>query len=371
MRLRRLRRNGQKAFLVAGLLLLALPALWMLTEPPRAVSERENRSLAPWPQAPTGWQALRDWPVAAGAWLQDHLGGRDRLLAAMAWLRRTLREPGGTDVVFGAGEWLYYARAARLEMAAGRSWLDAAHRRRVRQLLDDWRDAAAAAGMPLVVLLAPDKESIETAALPWWARRFNTAPATRRLVDELRDEGGFTVIDLRPLLAGDDSGRARYWPYDTHWTIWSGYLAAGALLETLAPHWPGARLLQGDQISWISMPYVQDLWRMLGEAPDPAREVTDQPWPRRFQATMTKLPDGITISQRPDLQGPRVVLSGDSFRNALKPWLEESLPSLIDVPLEPPSRLPGALLAHPGDVLVVVLVERDLHPDSIGRLIGR
>ncbi len=371
MGVRRLRRIGQVAFLAAGLLLLALPALWMLAEPPRAVSEREGRALAAWPDLPADWAGLRAWPAAAGAWLQDHLGGRDRLLAAMATLRRTLREPGGTDIVFGAGEWLFYARAARLEMAAGRSWLDAAHRRHVRQLLGYWRDAAAAAGMPLVVVLAPDKESIEAAELPWWARRFDTAPATRRLLAELQAEGGFTVIDLRPLLAGDRSGRPRYWPYDTHWTIWSGYLAAGALLETLAPRWPGARLPQGDEISWISMPYVQDLWRMLGEETDAEREVPDQPWPRRFQAAITTLPDGITINQRPDLRGPRVVLSGDSFRNALKPWLQESLPALIDVPLEPPSRLPAALIAHPGDVLVMVLVERDLHPASIDRLMAR
>ncbi len=363
-----LRRIGQAAFLTAGLLLLAAPAFWMLTEPPRASSEREGRSLAAWPVAPADWAGLRAWPASAGTWLQDHLGGRDRLLAAMASLRRTLREPGGTDIVFGAGEWLYYARGARLEMAAGRSWLDADHRARVRLLLSYWQDAAKAAGIPLVVLLAPDKETIETSALPWWARRFDTAPATRRLLEELRDEGGFTVIDLRPLLAEDRSGHPRYWPYDTHWTIWSGYLASRALLEALEPRWPGARPLRDDQISWISMPYLQDLWRMLGEETDPERQVTDQPWPKRFQAEVTKLPDGISISRRPDLQGPRVVLSGDSFRNALKPWLEESLPTLIDVPLEPPSRLPAALIAHPGDVLVMVLVERDLHPSSIDRL---
>lgn len=371
MRILRLRRIGQIAFLAAGLLLPALPALWMLAEPPRAVSEREGRSLAAWPGLPADWAGLRAWPTSAATWLQDHLGGRDRLLAVMSRLRRALREPGGSDVVFGEGEWLFYRTSARLQLAAGRAWLDQGQRSRVQRLFADWQDMADAAGVSLVILLAPDKESVETAHLPWWARRFDSAPAMRGLLEDLRGDPRLTVVDLRPLLAGDDSGRARYWPYDTHWTIWSGYLAYRALLDLLEPRWSGVEPLQGELISWISMPYVQDLWRMLGEEPDPERQVTDQPWPRQFQAKVTQLPDGVEISERPDLRGPRVMLTGDSFRNALRPWLAESLPMLVDFPIRSSVRLPDALRAHPVDLLVVVLVERDLYREMVDHLIGK
>lgn len=353
-------RVPQRLFLVAALLLLALPVLKMLAEDPRARSEREGRTLADWPPPPASLAALRAWPGAAESWLQDHLGGRDRLLGAMAALRSLLREPGSAPVVFGQGEWLFFTHAARMRLAQGLPWLDQTQREAARRLMRRWAEVAAGAGLPLIILLAPDKETIEVERLPWWARRFDSTPGLAVLLEELRAADGLTVIDLRPLLVAGAAGRQLYWPYDTHWTHSAGYLAYRALHEVMRRRWPDLVPLPEVALSRVALPYSQDLWRMLGHAEDPDRRLEPQPWPAQPRASDTALAGGLRIRERPDLTGLRVILYGDSFAGTLEPWLAETLPRLVMAPIGPASDLAALLRAQPADLLVVVLVERNL-----------
>lgn len=355
----RLGRLGQRSFLLLALALLALPALGMLGEPPRTLSEREGRRLADWPPAPESLAALRAWPAAAEAWLQDRLGGRDWLLGRMAALRSLLREPGSAPVVFGQGEWLFFTHAARIRLAGGLPWLDQTQREAVRRLMRRWAELSERAGLPLIVLLAPDKETIEVERLPWWARRFDSTPGLAMLLEELREEDGLTVIDLRPPLAAA-ADRQLYWPYDTHWTHSAGYLAYRALHEVMHRRWPDLVPLPEEALGWVALPYSQDLWRMLGHAEDPDRRLQPQPWPAQPRASNTELAGGLRIRERPDLTGLRVILYGDSFAGTLEPWLAETLPRLIMAPMGPASGLAALLRDQPADLLVVVLVERNL-----------
>src|SRR5690606_5784760 len=151
-----MRRAASSLFLAAALLLLALPGLPTLLQPARDISELEARRLAPPPGRPDGIAGLRSWPAAAEAWLQDHLAGRDWLLGRFAQLRYLLQEPAGSEVVFGQGRVLFLRSSHRLATAAGWS-LDAAAREMMAALFAGWTRAAAAAGVPLLVVLVPDK----------------------------------------------------------------------------------------------------------------------------------------------------------------------------------------------------------------------
>jgi alginate O-acetyltransferase complex protein AlgJ len=363
-------RLPQRLFLVAALLLLALPGLLTLILPPRAVSELEARRLAAWPSPPDDLEALRAWPAAAEAWLQDHLGGRNQLLGAMARLRFLLREPGGTQVVFGRAGALFLARSARLELAAGQPVLDAPLRQAMTRVLELWAAAAATAGVPLLVVVVPDKETLHPDRLPWWGRRFNNEPRLDAFLAELAAAGRVEALDLRPALRAAAPGRATYLLEDTHWTDYGAYLGYRALIARLAADWPGLRALEGDAVAWRSQPSTQELRRMLGLPPSADAAIADQPVPAAPRARQLSPPGDLNrfVSELPGAPGPRLLLVGDSYRLALLPWLAESFPALTATGLVAPSGLAELLRDYPSDLVVIELVERNLTSGHVHRL---
>jgi hypothetical protein len=52
-----------------------------------STQSEEQRALAPAPPKPVDWKSLLAWPSAADAWVNDHFGGRARMVALYARLR--------------------------------------------------------------------------------------------------------------------------------------------------------------------------------------------------------------------------------------------------------------------------------------------
>ena len=363
-------RVPQRLFLVVALLLLASPGLLTLAAPSRSVSALEGRRLAAWPAPPLDGAALRAWPGAVEAWLQDHLGGRDAVLGLMARLRFLLREPGETYVVFGTAGALFLATSARLALAAGHPVLNAPQRHAMTRVLEAWTAAAAAAGLPLLVLLVPDKETLLSTHLPWWGRRFDSEPPLDAFLAELAAAGRVAVLDLRPALRAAPPDRATYLLEDTHWTGYGAYLGYRALMQRLAADWPALRTLAGDAVAWRPTTGHQELRRLLGLSATADAAIVEEPVPATPRARHLSPPGEVELfrSERADTPGPRLLFIGDSYRYALLIWLAESFPALTATGLTSASGLAELLRRHPSDLVVIELVERNLYIDPVHRL---
>lgn len=367
------RRSWQAAFLAAALLLLALPGLMTLLKPSASSGDSERRQLADWPAAPTDWRTLRAWPGAAEGWFKDHLGWRPRLLSLAADLRLGLREPGPTNVVFGRDDWLFLRGSARLRLALGSLPAGGAVPDAVLPLFTQWIAVIRAAGASPLILIVPDKETLQAALLPWWARRFDSEPQLDRLLAALRSEVCDCVLDLRAALRAGDGSRALYWPRDTHWTPYGAYLGYRALTERLGPAWPGLTTVEDAAVAWGPASRDQDLWRLLGFTTPLRLTLPDQPAPASPRALVEAEGGEETLlrSHRPDLAGPRLLVIGDSFRHALTPWLAESVGTLASSHLPRPGALARLLAAYPSDLVVIVLVERNLYGKEVLSLAER
>lgn len=94
------------------------------------------------------------------------------------------------------------------------------------------RDWLAVRGIPYLVVLAPNKQTVYPEELP--ARYTRVGPTrTDQLVTALSG-AGITVVDLRPVLAGGKKSAAIYYRTDSHWTPAGTATAYAGILAALA-----------------------------------------------------------------------------------------------------------------------------------------
>jgi hypothetical protein len=296
----------------------------------------EKRALATRPALPRTLAQARAFPKAFDAYVHDRFPPRAQLIAGLNYLRYRLGYSGAPRVIVGRHGWLFYDNDSHLGYPPASTpltaidlevWLD------VFQARERW---LAQRGIAYAVLIVPAKESVYPANLPDWSRRArgkadgSDQDAIRRklhaagiAVASERD-----VIDLRPAFADAiRAGQTLYTAFDTHWNGYGAYLGYKALLQRLSPRFPElqARPLQAFPIDRHSGT-PRDLAFMLGIAalPNPDYAQFDSPpapsparvrylGPRRDWTQARVVTTGFT--------GPRLLLTMDSFSNALLPFL--------------------------------------------------
>ena len=147
--------------------------------------------------------------------------------------------------VSGRDGWLFY----KPELFNGECLSEATAAHSLAHI-DAMADVAAAAGMRLVVAVAPDKsivypEELHPLARAYWKCRAESGAVWRRLASI----GSPAVVDLAaPILAAKDNYAAlMYFRTDTHWTRLGAALAIRRLIGTFADpgtDWPEPRLAE-------------------------------------------------------------------------------------------------------------------------------
>ena len=316
-------------------LLLATAVLAILLGmffPGRLIAEpqfNEKRVLAAWPVWPTSPEEWRAWPKAVDAWVQDHFPARTRLITGLNWLRYKAGDSGVRSVIVGRHGWLFHDNSSHLGMSHTLQpltdedvavWVAALAKRTTQ---------AADAGAELFVLSPPVKDRVYPEHAPAWYADQGLATDAYRLRDGARDAGLENVLYLLP-----EMQRVRiesppaYTPFDTHWTgfgAYAGYRAlAQRLRETDCPieEWPISRY---QRLRTRQVP--RDTALMLGIAgfvrPSfPQFEHSETV--RALKTTyLTDLHDwtGARVMETGNSDGPTLLMTGDSFSNAILPFL--------------------------------------------------
>jgi len=325
--------------LIFALALLA-PAVVQLFGEQARVSSAEKRALAPapaWPKARGEWGAL---PGGADRFLRDHFGLREPLATGWSLLKYGLRYTPGVAV--GRKGWLYYPRYWNARYGRGGCGAQAEEVRAFAGRLE-----RLAARAPVILAIAPDKETVYPEYLPGNpAQTCDLLPVLAKAL-----EGGHvrTLDLLAPLLAWKAKEQV-YFRTDSHWSDLGGWRIARVLLEGACP--AGASCARLPEPVLSTRTTSGDLAGLIGLA-----------------LVLTERYTAVDAPAPAERAGRTLYVVGDSFAKGVLRFLDADV-SLARVAFSDHAEgridLRPLLAAKP-DAILVVIVERYLYDREVMR----
>lgn len=315
----------------------------------------EYRILSPFPK----WN--KNLPSTLSAYLSDHFGFRGSLITVNGLLRaKLLHTSTSPKVIFGKQHFLFYAGDKSLESYDGSrpitdcdidSWVLLLNRRQA------W---LATKGIPLFVLLAPDKQTIYPEFMPDGIHHAIPTSADR-WVAAIRSRTHVPLIDMRPPLTAEKERRRVFHKTDTHWDPWGAYIAYREFLNEIARVSPplGAKIGPPVDPTTLTTDFktiTGDLNRLLGLSILEGERAQDflpaHPVPIRADDAVV---DGGTGNPKQ----PRMLMFRDSFASAMAPFLAPHFDHIFGTAI--PVFDPDLVKKEHPDLVVVELVERHLN----------
>jgi alginate O-acetyltransferase complex protein AlgJ len=229
-----------------------------------AESERRPRRVLAAPALDRGGMAR--FLASVEGWACDRMPFRGGLVRARASMMGALDMPLNPDaVVVGEDGWMFFGDGVGRGLAQYRGLvtLDGAQLSALQAYFSSVREAAAQAGIPCIIAIAPDKHAIYPEFLPRHLAGRGTGPADQLM----SDAAGLDLLDLRPVLleAKSSSGLPLYYRNDSHWNEFGAYLAYRAVMARI----PGARPVEASEGDFRALPpHRGDVGRMAGPALD-------------------------------------------------------------------------------------------------------
>jgi alginate O-acetyltransferase complex protein AlgJ len=365
-------RHSGHALLVMGFfscLWLPLADLLLgLERPPRIV---ENREPAPPPRlAPTG-QAIAEFPRAFEAYWNDRFGFRRTLIRLHALAGVRLGVSPSEKVIFGKSRWLFSDEELPWRNPPGRAPLTEDQLARWRRELEARRDWLRARGAHYLFVIVPNKATVYPEYLPGALTPPATPTDVDRLVRDLRAHSDVAVLDLRAALLQAKTEQLVYHPADTHWSDPGIYAAYAAIIDCLAPWFPGMSALPPSAFESIhhSASAHGDLAEMVGLREYFAHEAIElrQREPRRARPSTTSVAG--SPGRRPPFAtelpaaAPRALIFNDSFGLGLAPFLSEHFARAVYVTRHEFD--PAAVVQERPDVVIQEVAERLLKWDLV------
>ncbi len=269
---------------------------------------KEGRLLAPAPEAPLSWDALRAFPAEADAYLKDHFGLRQTMIRT----HRDLSHPvlyGNEQVLIGRDGRMFYLGRDMVRQSAGLVLRD----ERVAEAADmlaEMRDALARRGVGFLVAVPPNSSTIYQDDLPLWAQKGERTTEYDLFLADLKARG-VKAVDLRPVMEKARSDAKAYLMHDTHWTARSAVLGFNAIAE--ADGHPDWRLDPESSIGPPSERRGGDVARIIGAEDEVSEVVQELALPaggKSQDLSPGPMADWVLTSGRP---GPTIMVIGDSF----------------------------------------------------------
>ena len=323
----------------------------------------EKRTLAQKPEARLcSRDSVRNFAAAAQEWeayFTDNFGFRKVLIGTHRlltfYLLRTSLNP---SVVVGESDgerrWLYFDASATgdgvgLESILGQTPYApsalAAIAVRLRQIVA----LVGPRGIKLVIVVAPDKQTIYPEYLPPERR---PQPGTVSRLDQFwamaQTLPDVPLVDLRGTLRQAKQRQQLYYPSDTHWNWQGGLLAYEATAQRLAQQDPSWPVLPVERLQWFDgPPRVGDLTTLMGL---PA-----------IGGDRNRLPTRESLAALAGNKHGKLLLIADSFGEALQIFFELQFQHVSKHHVTRGTRealTPALLDAEQPDVVVLQSAER-------------
>ena len=183
--------------------------------------------------------ALGEYPKKLEAYFNDQFGFRKRLIHWLNLVKVTgLRMSPSPKIILGKKGWLIdgyidlpYFRGA-----------GAAHARAARKLAArlrvERRDWLAARGIPYLVVVSPNKDTIYPEFMPSSYNRVHAQSRLDQFMAHLKAHSNLAIVDLRQPLLKAKSREQVYYRTDTHWNNRGAYVGYAKIIEALSAWYP-------------------------------------------------------------------------------------------------------------------------------------
>jgi alginate O-acetyltransferase complex protein AlgJ len=286
-----------------------------------AGASNENRRLAEMPVLPRNFKDAGRYTDRWLSFYRDHFGLRNTLIRAVAETRfHGLGADIDGSVIIGKDGWLFFRPDGDKNLIAyrGLNPLSEEELNAWQDLLERRNAWLASKGIPLLVVMPPDKQTVYSEYLPQEYARLRPQSRMDQLVERLRQtHSPVRFLDLRPALLAAKPAGILYHKTDTHWNdsgAFVGYSVIIRAVRELLPTWN------------ITPQTLDDFWRgpLHAETGDLAKmmDMPDQYPDEGFQL-VRKIPfeipatlmdrEEITVTDSHDSSKPRLVFYRDSF----------------------------------------------------------
>ncbi len=357
---------ASKVFTLAlFLLVLGLPSIadWAGYEP-YADANYEKRVKAQRPEMSIEDGLLGgNWPKYPrkyNRFFEDNFGLRTPMVKAFSYYKHKLLDAYQVNnVVIGKDGWLYYTRrepeADPMSCFRGTNLFTPGELADAAETLVLWRDWLAAQGKPLLVVLAPNKNSIYPEYMPDSVRSVNPRIRTEQFLEYLQKNTDLPVVDTRgPLLARKPRGEKLYYRTDTHWTPLGAFVAYEQIMGRVAelPGFESAPILREDDFRYVG-----------GDKPggDLAQMIILNDFFGDWNVELRP-------KRKPAGPKPRLAVMGDSFFEGLEPFFALQFQvDLFSISEEPN---PRAVMRTNPQLVILEIVERHLAeiPEWLGSI---
>ena len=178
--------------------LISLPLLGMILGFDRSFVLEENRILATRPELKLARRALGAFPARFEAYFNDQFGFRKRLIYWLALVKvQGLGVTSTPGVTLGRDGWLYLASDAAVSSYRATRPFTPSQLENYRQIVEERRDWLAARGIPYVLVIPPNKETIYPEFMPAAYTKVNSRSRLDQLVDHMKSHSNVPIIDVR------------------------------------------------------------------------------------------------------------------------------------------------------------------------------
>jgi alginate O-acetyltransferase complex protein AlgJ len=361
---------GDKALITVFLVLICLPLPGLIFGLDRAFVLEENRNLAARPELKLDRAALAALPTKLEAYFNDHFGFRKRLIFWLAVAKvQGLRVTSTRGVTLGSNGWLYLASdSAVLSFRAARPFTSE-QLEAYRRILEARRDWLCSRGIPYLMIIPPNKDTIYPEYMPAALNKLNSRSRLDQLVGYMKERSSVRILDVRGDLRRARQVERVYGITDSHWNLRGGYVAYERIMQILKDWFPEAGAIPRTEFRAVAENGPGgDLAQMLGIADRlPEERLTLEPRARwHFTqstdplpiAARTAYPELAMATARPDAELPRAVFFRDSFAAQLIPFLAEHFQRMVCIWDKDFNR---AIVEHERPAVVIQeMVERSL-----------
>ncbi|TVM34058.1 DHHW family protein [Oceanidesulfovibrio marinus] len=274
----------------------------------------EKRTKATFPPFNLQDKNIYRFPTRFNEYFNDHFGLRDVMIRGYVTLKKDVMHATQINkVILGEGKWLYFKYETPdgdpIATYMGTNLMTGRELRLYTKVLNSWNDWMKEKGVPMLLMIPPDKESIYPEYLPPQVKKVRDYNRTDQILDALKKDTTFPVVNPCPALL-EHKKEPLFLHTDTHWTslgAFFGYQQFMKTAATLLPQW-NLRIPERDDFKWTLVPYPSgDLGRMLMNF-DP-----------KLDRNLAFEPKPIAKREGPK---PKLLFFGDSFSWGLMPYLK-------------------------------------------------
>lgn len=237
---------------VPGILLLAVtlvPFVGNVFISKAPAVNRENRKLAPWPQ-----ELTFDFPKQFDQFYQDHLPGRQAIVAQYAKFRRDIFKVN-EKVIFGEKGWLFYNSDGDGDTLADFAGTNLFSPKELSRFIEQGKctlKKLQQKGARVLVMIAPNKSQVYSELMPTSYRREHAPEGRLEQVEAALRQHGFDVVSVKQdLMAAKAMGQI-YFRTDTHWNSLGSFVGFKALMARVEKPEFAASILPNR--NWVAAP---------------------------------------------------------------------------------------------------------------------